>query len=108
MSDVRSSGGVVEEQGQSERVKSYRELVGWQRAMELVEGVYKAGQQWPKEETFGLINQIRRAVVSVPANIAEGQGRRSPNEFVRFLRHRQWITFRGGDPSPHRSTFAVC
>ena len=75
----------MEEQGQPERVRSYRELAGWQRAMEVVEGVYKASQQWPKEETFGLINQVRRAVVSVPANIAEGQGRRSSNEFVRFL-----------------------
>ena len=75
----------MEEQGQPERVRSYRELAGWQRAMELVEGVYKASQQWPKEETFGLINQVRRAVVSGPANIAEGQGRRSSNEFVRFL-----------------------
>lgn len=75
----------MEEQGQAEPVRSYRELAGWQRAMDLVEGVYKASQQWPKEEAFGLVSQIRRAAVSVPANIAEGQGRRSPNEFIRFL-----------------------
>jgi len=75
----------MEDDRQTDPIKSYRELAGWQRGMDLVEGVYKTSQGWPKEETFGLINQIRRAAVSVPANIAEGQGRRSPNEFIRFL-----------------------
>lgn len=54
--------------------------------MDLVEGVYSATRQWPRDETYGLTNQVRRAVVSVPANIAEGQGRRNPREFARFLR----------------------
>jgi four helix bundle protein len=65
--------------------KSYRDLAAWQRAMELVEGVYLATKEWPREEIYGLTNQVRRATVSVPANIAEGQGRRNPREFIRFL-----------------------
>jgi four helix bundle protein len=74
--------------GQREQIgggKSYRDLAAWQRAMELVEGVYQATQRWPREEIHGLINQVRRAAVSIPANIAEGQGRRNPREFIRFL-----------------------
>ena len=54
---------------------SYRDLIAWQRAEDLVEVVYRITQGWPKEEQYGLTNQIRRAAVSVPANIAEGQGR---------------------------------
>ena len=75
----------MEQQGQTGGGKSYRDLAAWQRAMELVEGVYRATQQWPREEMYGLTNQARRAAVSIPANIAEGQGRRSPREFIRFL-----------------------
>jgi four helix bundle protein len=74
--------------GQREQIgggKSYRDLAAWQRAMELVEGVYQATQRWPREEISGLTNQVRRAVVSIPSNIAEGQGRRNPREFIRFL-----------------------
>jgi four helix bundle protein len=65
--------------------KDYSELVAWQRAMDLVEAVYKATTVLPKEELFGLTSQLRRAAVSVPSNIAEGQGRRSKNDFHRFL-----------------------
>ena len=53
--------------------------------MDLVEMVYKATSQFPREEVYGLTNQLRRAAVSVPSNIAEGQGRRSANDFRRFL-----------------------
>src|SRR5919198_1010612 len=53
--------------------------------MDLVEMVYKATGQFPKEELYGLTNQLRRAVVSIPSNIAEGQGRNSRNDFKRFL-----------------------
>lgn len=59
----------------STRGQSYRDLIAWQRAVDLVEFVYRITQAWPKEEQYGLTNQIRRASVSVPANIAEGQGR---------------------------------
>lgn len=65
--------------------RNYRDLTVWKKAMDLVLSVYKASQHWPKDETFGLTNQVRRAAVSIPANIAEGQGRDSAREFLRFL-----------------------
>src|SRR4029077_10446671 len=55
--------------------KSYRELVGWQKAMLLVTNIYRATKTFPIEERYGLTNQLRRAAVSVPSNIAEGQAR---------------------------------
>jgi four helix bundle protein len=64
---------------------SYRELVAWQRAVDLVERLYRVTGEWPKEEIYGLTNQSRRAAVSVPANIAEGQGRSSHKEFGHHL-----------------------
>jgi four helix bundle protein len=65
--------------------KNYKDLIAWQKAMDLVEMVYKATGQFPKEELYGLTNQLRRAVISIPSNIAEGQGRNSRNDFKRFL-----------------------
>ena len=65
--------------------KNYSDLIAWQKAMDLVELIYKATAQFPKEEVYGLTNQLRRAAVSVPSNIAEGQGRGSANDFRRFL-----------------------
>jgi four helix bundle protein len=65
--------------------QTYRDLFAWQKAIELVENVYQATRNWPKEELYGLTNQIRRAAVSVPANIAEGQGRSSPKAFAHHL-----------------------
>ena len=65
--------------------KNYSDLIAWQKAMEWVELIYKATSQFPKEEVYGLTNQLRRAAVSVPSNIAEGQGRGSVNDFRRFL-----------------------
>ena len=66
-------------------VRNYGDLMAWQKALDLVEVVYKATGQFPKEEIYGLTNQLRRAVVSIPSNIAEGQGRKSDNDFRRFL-----------------------
>ena len=64
----------------------FRNLVAWQKAMDLVEQTYRLTISFPKEERYGLTAQIRRAAVSIPSNIAEGQGRRSSNEeFTRFL-----------------------
>jgi four helix bundle protein len=66
-------------------VKSYRELETWQVAMQLVAEVYQVNKAFPKEEIFALTNQLRRAVVSVPSNIAEGQGRDSTKDFLHHL-----------------------
>jgi four helix bundle protein len=66
--------------------KSYRDLVAWQKAMDLVTAIYQITASFPKEELYGLTSQLRRAAVSVPSNIAEGQGRRGAAEFRHFLR----------------------
>jgi four helix bundle protein len=66
-------------------VQSYRQLVAWQKAMDLAEEVYRATQRFRKEELYGITSQLRRAVISVPSNIAEGQGRQSTGEFRQFL-----------------------
>ncbi|HTR27222.1 MAG TPA: four helix bundle protein [Terriglobales bacterium] len=65
--------------------RSYRDLVAWQKAMKFVTRIYVATRDFPSEERYGLTNQLRRAAVSVPSNIAEGQARSSPNEFHHFL-----------------------
>src|SRR3954454_24523888 len=65
--------------------KNYRELIVWQRAIQLVKSIYKVSAGFPKEELYGLASQIRRAAVSVPSNIAEGQARRTTGEFRHFL-----------------------
>ena len=67
-----------------QQIKSHRDLIAWQKAMELVVCVYKLSKNFPKEEMYGLTSQSRRAAVSIPANIAEGQGRRSKTEFRQF------------------------
>jgi four helix bundle protein len=65
--------------------RSYKDLVAWQKAMELVTATYRASSNFPKDELFGLTSQLRRAAVSIPSNIAEGQGRLSEKEFRYFL-----------------------
>jgi four helix bundle protein len=64
---------------------SYRDLVVWQKAMTLVTDTYRATSKFPKDEQFGLTSQLRRCSVSIPSNIAEGQGRLSEKEFRYFL-----------------------
>lgn len=66
-------------------MEDYRDLIVWQKGMELVKTVYALTKQLPKEETFALSSQLRRAVVSVPSNIAEGYGRNSKQDYLRFL-----------------------
>ena len=66
-------------------VKSHEDLRIWQGARTLVLEIYKLTSEFPKHEIYGLISQMRRASVSVPSNIAEGAGRRSPGDFCRFL-----------------------
>ena len=63
----------------------YRELTVWQRAMELVEHVYRLSSDFPREERYGLAAQVRRAAVSVPSCIAEGNARASVPDYLRFL-----------------------
>ena len=62
-----------------------KELIVWQKAMSVAEDIYKITKHFPSEEKFGLTSQIRRAVVSIPSNIAEGQARKSSKEFKQFL-----------------------
>jgi len=66
---------------------SFRDLRVWQEAMKLTAEIYKATVAFPRHELYGLSQQVRRAAVSVPSNIAEGKGHRSDKEFVRFLLH---------------------
>lgn len=68
-----------------ENIKDFKDLILWQRAMDLVVEVYQLVKKLPKEELFALSDQIRRAVISIPSNIAEGQGRNSSKEFIHFL-----------------------
>lgn len=63
----------------------HKELIAWQKAIELVEEVYKMTQTFPKEEMFGIISQMRRCSISIPSNIAEGHSRNSSGEFKQFL-----------------------
>jgi four helix bundle protein len=67
------------------RVESHRDLIVWQKAMDLAVEVYRLSKLFPKDEQYRLTAQITRAVASVPANIAEGQARASAREFARFL-----------------------
>jgi four helix bundle protein len=66
--------------------RSYRDLTVWQDGIQLARAVYKLSERFPRTELYALSDQIRRAAVSVPSNIAEGQARKSPGDFRRFLR----------------------
>ena len=70
-------------------VRNYADLIAWLKAMLLAEFVYKATQQMPREELYGLVSQMRRAAVSIPSNIAEGEGRRSDGH----LRHTLTVSY---------------
>ena len=67
------------------RRNSYRDLIVWQKAMTLTKKVYQLTKTFPSDEIYGLTSQIRRCSVSIPSNIAEGRGRNSNKEFIRFL-----------------------
>jgi len=66
-------------------VEDYRELIVWQKGVDLVEMVYRVTASFPKEEIYGLTSQIRRSAISVPSNIAEGQARNTTPGFLHFL-----------------------
>jgi four helix bundle protein len=65
--------------------QSFRELIAWQRSMELVTEIYRMTNSFPRSEIYGLTSQLRRAAISISSNIAEGQARHSHREFMRFL-----------------------
>lgn len=67
-------------------IKSYKDLLVWQKGIDLVNVVYHETGKFPKEELYGLTSQIRRAAVSIPANIAEGWGRDSTKNYLQFLK----------------------
>lgn len=74
---------------QPEKINSYRDLLVWQKGMTLAKQVYSLTQSLPVDERFGLVAQMRRAAVSVPSNIAEGQARHGKKEFAQFLSHSE-------------------
>ena len=69
----------------NQKIEDYKDLIVWQRSMELAEEVYRLVKKLPKEELFALSDQIRRAVISIPSNIAEGYERNSTKEYIHFL-----------------------
>jgi four helix bundle protein len=71
------------------KAQSYRDLLVWQKGIALAKTTYKLTAGFPSEEKFGLISQMRRAAVSVPSNIAEGQARHTTGEFVLFISHAE-------------------
>ena len=74
------------EEDMEHTVKSYRDLVAWQRARELVKETYLLTAEFPVGERFGLVSQMDRAAVSIPSNIAEGYGRATTQDYLHFLR----------------------
>ena len=66
-------------------IVSYRDLKAWKLGIQLVKAIYGITNRWPDSELYGLVSQSRRAAVSIPANIAEGQGRRTTKDFLRHL-----------------------
>ena len=67
------------------KTRNYRDLLVWQKGIQLAKVVYVLTDRFPAEEKFGLITQLRRASVSIPSNIAEGQARRATGEFIQFI-----------------------
>jgi four helix bundle protein len=66
-------------------IRTYRDLIVWQKSMKLVTEIYKATKSFPSDELYSLTNQLRRSAISIPSNIAEGYGRNSTADYKRFL-----------------------
>jgi len=66
-------------------MKTYRDLIVWQKAMQMVTYIYQLTGDFPKNELYGLTSQIRRCAISIPSKIAEGYGRNSTDDYLRFL-----------------------
>jgi four helix bundle protein len=73
----------------STKPQSYRDLIVCQKSIDLAKQLYRLTAKFPVEEKFGLISQIRRAAVSVPSNVAEGQARNTTGEFIQFISHAE-------------------
>jgi four helix bundle protein len=69
--------------------RSYKDLLVWQKGIRLAKIVYRLTQKYPSEEKFGLVAQMRRAAISIPSNLAEGQARHTTGEFVQFISHAE-------------------
>jgi four helix bundle protein len=69
--------------------RSYKDLIVWQKGIALAKLIYRLTQKFPSEEKFGLVTQMRRATVSIPSNIAEGQARHTTGEFIQFISHAE-------------------
>jgi four helix bundle protein len=84
---------ISEEQGArqsgSEKARSFKDLLVWQKGVALAKGVYGITRPFPDHEKFGPISQMRRAAVSIPSNIAEGQARHTTKEFIQFISHAE-------------------
>jgi len=76
----------TKEERMEQTVKSYRDLIAWQKARSLVKSVYLLTASFPTGERFGLVSQMDRAAVSIPSNIAEGYGRATTKDYLHFLR----------------------
>ena len=71
------------------KVEGYKDLLVWQKGIQLAKEVYRITQTFPNEEKFGLVSQMRRAAISIPCNITEGQARHTTKEFVLFVSHAE-------------------
>ena len=73
----------------NQSTQSYKDLVVWQKGIELAKRIYGVTRRFPNEERFGLTSQMRRAAISIPSNVAEGQARRTTPEFIQFVSHAE-------------------
>ncbi len=74
------------------KTQNYKDLVVWQKGIALAKATYRLTTTFPREEKFGLVSQMRRAAVSIPSNIAEGQARHTTGEFIQFISHAEGST----------------
>ena len=79
----------MNESSSQQPIRDYKDLHVWQKGMQLAKEIYLLTGKFPSEEKFGLVSQMRRAAVSIPSNIAEGQARNTSGEFVQFISHAE-------------------
>ena len=77
------------ETASTKAAQNFKDLLVWQRGMELAKRIYEITQRFPPDERFGLVAQMRRCAVSIPSNLAEGQARHTTGEFVQFISHSE-------------------